>query len=127
MHMCGIAGYWSTAPVDPEHLVTLTDLLEHRGPDGFGYLTADGGRLGLGHRRLAILDRGPGGAQPMLTEDGRYAIVLNGEIYNFLELRDELRSRGHSFRTESDTEVVLHAYAEWGRRVRRGSTGCGRS
>ena len=112
--MCGIAGCWSVAPVGIEDLAIATDLLAHRGPDGFGYLTADEGRLGLGHRRLAILDPGEEAAQPMLSEDGRYAIVFNGEIYNFLEVRDELRSRGHAFRTESDTEVVLRAYGEWG-------------
>jgi asparagine synthase (glutamine-hydrolysing) len=112
--MCGIAGYWAADPPDPETLAVFTDLLAHRGPDGFGYLSADSGRLGFGHRRLAILDPDPRSRQPMLTEDGRYAIVFNGEIYDFLEVRDELRAKGHSFRTESDTEVVLHAYAEWG-------------
>ncbi len=112
--MCGIVGYWSVKPVATEDLAVATDLLAHRGPDGFGYLAADEGRLGLGHRRLAILDPGEGSAQPMLSEDGRYAIVFNGEIYNFLEVRDELRSRGHRFRTESDTEVILRAYSEWG-------------
>ena len=112
--MCGIAGYWSVAPVAMEDLAIVTDILAHRGPDGFGYLGADEGRLGLGHRRLAILDPGEGSAQPMLSEDGRYAIVFNGEIYNFLEVRDELRTKGHSFHTESDTEVILRAYVEWG-------------
>ena len=112
--MCGIVGYWSVAPVGIEDLAIATDLLAHRGPDGFGYLPADEGRVGLGHRRLAILDPREAAAQPMLSEDGRYAIVFNGEIYNFLEVRDELRSRRHVFRTESDTEVILHAYAEWG-------------
>ena len=112
--MCGIAGVWSVAPVAPEDLAVFTDLLEHRGPDGFGYLSADAGRLGFGHRRLAILDPDPRSHQPMQSPDGRFAIVFNGEIYNFLEVRDELRSRGHEFRTESDTEVIVHAYAEWG-------------
>ena len=112
--MCGIVGYWSRAPIEAEDLATFTDLLAHRGPDGVGYLSADSSRLGLGHRRLAILDPGPRSRQPMLTEDGRYAIVFNGEIFNFLEIREELRSRGHRFRSESDTEVILQAYAEWG-------------
>ena len=111
--MCGIAGFWSVAPVSPGDLAVFTDLLEHRGPDGFGYLSADAGRLGLGHRRLAILDPDPRSHQPMRSTDGRFAIVFNGEIYNFLEVRDELRGRGHEFRTESDTEVIIHAYAEW--------------
>ncbi len=112
--MCGIVGYWSVAPVEPETLAVFTDLLAHRGPDGSGYLTADGGRLGLGHRRLSILDPDERSRQPMLGNDGRHAIVFNGEIYNFLEIRSELRARGHAFHTESDTEVILHAYAEWG-------------
>lgn len=112
--MCGILGYWSVAAIEPEDLATFTDLLAHRGPDGFGYLCADSRRLGLGHRRLAILDPVHRSRQPMLTEDGRYAIVFNGEIFNFLEIRRELCSMGHSFRTESDTEVILHAYSEWG-------------
>ncbi|TAK51370.1 MAG: asparagine synthase (glutamine-hydrolyzing) [Gammaproteobacteria bacterium] len=112
--MCGIAGYWSVAPVEPETLAVFTDLLAHRGPDGSGYLTADGGRLGLGHRRLSILDPDERSRQPMLSNDGRHAIVFNGEIYNFLEIRAELQARGHAFHTESDTEVILRAYAEWG-------------
>lgn len=112
--MCGIVGYWSAAPIGPEDLATFTDLLAHRGPDGFGYLNADDKRLGLGHRRLAILDPEPRSGQPMVTDDGRFAIVFNGEIFNFLEIRSELLAMGHCFRTESDTEVILHAYAEWG-------------
>ena len=112
--MCGIAGYWSVNPVEPETLAVFTDLLAHRGPDGSGYLSADDGRLGLGHRRLSILDPDERSRQPMLSDDGRHAIVFNGEIYNFLEIRAELAARGHAFRTESDTEVVLRAYAEWG-------------
>ncbi len=110
--MCGIVGYWSAEPTLREALAVATDLLEHRGPDGFGYLVADSGRVGLGHRRLAILDPREGVAQPMVSEDGRHAIVFNGEIYNFLEVRDDLRTRGHTFCTESDTEVILRAYGE---------------
>ena len=112
--MCGIVGYWSVTPIQPESLATFADMLAHRGPDGFGYLTADNNRLGLGHRRLAILDPQPRSDQPMLSADSRYAIVFNGEIYNFLEVRDELEAKGHRFQTESDTEVILHAYREWG-------------
>ena len=112
--MCGIAAYWSSNPQEIEELVTFTDMLAHRGPDGFGYLTADDTRLGLGHRRLAIVDPEPRSLQPMATVDARYAIVFNGEIYNFIEIRKELISKGHKFRTDSDTEVILNAYAEWG-------------
>ncbi len=112
--MCGIAGYWSSLPGDAVDLATFTDVLAHRGPDGCGYLTADHGRLGLGHRRLAIVDPDPRSLQPMVTADGRYAIVFNGEVYNFIEIRNELVARDHRFHTDSDTEVVLAAYAEWG-------------
>jgi len=112
--VCGIAGYWAKTPVELEELATFTDMLAHRGPDGFGYLVADKKRLGLGHRRLAILDPDERSGQPMVTDDGRYAIVYNGEIFNFLEIRSELSAKGYKFRTESDTEVILHAFAEWG-------------
>jgi len=84
--VCGIAGFWSQTPVVLEELATFTDVLAHRGPDGFGYLAADKKRLGLGHRRLAILDPDERSRQPMLSDDGRYAIVFNGEIFNFLEI-----------------------------------------
>ena len=112
--MCGVAGYWSVVQPAPGTLAVLTDMLAHRGPDGFGYLTAQDGCLGLGHRRLAIIDPGPASHQPMLSADRRYALVYNGEIFNFLEIRNELRQLGHNFRTDSDTEVLLGAYAEWG-------------
>ena len=112
--MCGIAGFWSQTPVVLEELATFTDVLAHRGPDGFGYLAADKKRLGLGHRRLAILDPDERSRQPMLSDDGRYSIVFNGEIFNFLEIRNELSAEGYKFRTESDTEVILSAFAKWG-------------
>ncbi len=112
--MCGIAGFWSVVPPERHVLPVFTDMLAHRGPDGSGYLTADGGRLGLGHRRLAIIDPGAGAQQPMLSADRRYALVFNGEIFNFLEIRDELVKRGHRFRTDSDSEVLLAAFAAWG-------------
>jgi len=114
--VCGIAGIWNLdgAPVIPAELDRFTDSLAHRGPDGRGtYLDPQGG-FGLGHRRLAILDLSPGGHQPMSSADGRYWISFNGEIYNFIELRGELEAKGHRFRTDSDTEVILAAYAEWG-------------
>ena len=90
----------------------MTKTLAHRGPDGEGYFS-DGG-LGLGHRRLAILDLTAAADQPMTTPDGRYTLVYNGEVYNFREIRKELEQLGHSFRSTGDTEVVLHALAEWG-------------
>lgn len=85
--------------------------MRHRGPDGSGTYFA--GPIGLGHRRLSIIDL-DGGAQPMGSEDGRLQVVFNGEIYNFIELREELTSKGHTFRTRSDTEVIIHGYEEWG-------------
>lgn len=92
--------------------MSALDRLAHRGPDGSG-IWSDG-HITLGHRRLAVLDLTQDGRQPMLTADSRLVIVFNGEVYNFVELRDELRKAGHVFRSESDTEVVLHAYREWG-------------
>ena len=112
--MCGIAGIFhveSSKPVDPERVRRMTDAIAHRGPDGSGVWTAPG--IGLGHRRLSIIDLG-GGAQPMLTEDERFALSFNGEIYNFQELRKELEAIGHHFRTHSDSEVILEAYRAWG-------------
>jgi asparagine synthase (glutamine-hydrolysing) len=112
--MCGIAGIFNVdgAPVSIAVLRAMTNAIRHRGPDGEGYWT--GSFVGLGHRRLAILDLSPLGHQPMRTDDGRYAIVYNGEIFNFRELRRELESLGHSFRSRTDTEVLLAAYREWG-------------
>jgi asparagine synthase (glutamine-hydrolysing) len=112
--MCGIAGIFhveSSKPVDPERVKRMTDAIAHRGPDGAGVWTAPG--IGLGHRRLSIIDLG-GGAQPMLSEDESLVLSFNGEIYNFLELRRELEVLGHSFRTNSDSEVILEAYRCWG-------------
>jgi asparagine synthase (glutamine-hydrolysing) len=90
----------------------MTEAIAHRGPDGEGFFT-DGG-LGLGHRRLAILDLTSTAEQPMTTPDGQYTLIYNGEVYNFLEIRKELEELGHFFRSTGDTEVVLHALAEWG-------------
>jgi len=88
--------------------------MSHRGPDGEGFFEADAGRLALGHRRLSILDLRALAAQPMRDASGRFTIVFNGEIYNFVELRRTLESEGYSFRTDSDTEVVLAAFDRWG-------------
>jgi asparagine synthase (glutamine-hydrolysing) len=112
--MCGIAGLFHPEvpkPVDPARVRAMADVLAHRGPDGSGVWTAPG--VGLGHRRLSIIDLA-GGAQPMLSDGGRLALTYNGEIYNFREVRAELEAKGHAFRTDSDTEVILAAWAEWG-------------
>jgi asparagine synthase (glutamine-hydrolysing) len=116
--MCGINGILrlaeSAPAVDREELVRTRDAMASRGPDGTGEWLSGDGRIGLGHRRLAILDLSPAGAQPMASEDGRFRIVLNGEIYNFRELRAELEARGAVFKTRSDTEVLLALWAREG-------------
>lgn len=113
--MCGIAGIFNLEKeVKPEVLKTFTDSLEHRGPDGAGYDILAGGLLGLGHRRLSILDLSERGRQPMTYADGRFTIAYNGEIYNFLELRAQLEQKGHRFQSDTDTEVIMAAYLEWG-------------
>jgi asparagine synthase (glutamine-hydrolysing) len=112
--MCGIAGIFDVsarAPVDRDILKKMNDAIAHRGPDGEGTYFAPG--VGLAHRRLAIIDLA-GGRQPMFNEDGSVAITFNGEIYNFQELKAELLAAGHAFRTHSDTEVIVHAWEQWG-------------
>ncbi len=111
--MCGICGSFdlSGAPADRDVLSRMTGALRHRGPDGDGLLID--GEVALGHRRLSIIDL-DGGRQPLGNEDGRLQVVFNGEIYNFVELTRELEKQGHQFRTRSDTEVIVHAYEEWG-------------
>tara|TARA_R110000868_G_scaffold326016_10_gene586923 strand:+ start:589 stop:2484 length:1896 start_codon:yes stop_codon:yes gene_type:complete len=112
--MCGIAGIFhleTAKPVDPARVRAMLDAMPHRGPDGSGIWTAPG--VGLGHLRLSIIDL-ESGAQPMLTDDEALAVVFNGEIYNFAEVRAELEAKGHVFRTHSDTEVILHGYRQWG-------------
>ncbi|CAA7615242.1 asparagine synthase (glutamine-hydrolyzing) [Magnetospirillum sp. UT-4] len=117
--MCGIAGWVdsSAAAVGPGVIMAMTAAIAHRGPDGWGRWDGVSGngrwRLSLGHRRLAIIDPA-GGAQPMVSNDGRAILVFNGEIYNFAELRSELELLGRQFRTRSDTEVLLEAYQAWG-------------
>jgi asparagine synthase (glutamine-hydrolysing) len=98
--------------VDPNVLRQMCDLIGHRGPDGDGFW--NDGIVGLGHRRLAVIDLSPAGRQPMTTADGDLVITFNGEIYNFLDLRRDLETRGHRFRSRTDTEVILAAYREWG-------------
>src|SRR5512138_3701226 len=112
--MCGLAGFFALdgQPASPAVLQRMTDAVVHRGPDGQGIFTDRG--VGLGHRRLAIIDLSPAGSQPMASADGRYVIVYNGELYNFPELRVELEASGSKFQSRSDTEVILNAYAAWG-------------
>jgi asparagine synthase (glutamine-hydrolysing) len=115
--MCGIAGLIN---VDPEARVgAMLKAIEHRGRDDEGVWTSatadeEGRRVSLGHRRLAIIDTSSAGHQPMLSADGRFVVTFNGEIYNYRELRRQLESLGHEFRTDTDTEVLLEAFAEWG-------------
>lgn len=117
--MCGIVGCLEFhAPVDPSTLLAMRDALAHRGPDDAGawFSNSADPAIGLGHRRLAIVDLSPLGRQPMTSGDGRLVLVYNGEVYNYRELAVELGRRGHRFRGESDSEVVLAAFAEWGPR-----------
>ncbi|MBL8101264.1 MAG: asparagine synthase (glutamine-hydrolyzing) [Anaerolineales bacterium] len=113
--MCGITGFWNLdgRPVQRDELIRFTNQLAHRGPDGWDVYIDESAALGFGHRRLAIIDLNTGD-QPMSFADGRYWIVFNGEIYNFVELKKELEGLGCRFKTESDTEVVLAAYDTWG-------------
>lgn len=108
--MCGIAGYHGLH-ADHALLERMNDCQQHRGPDGEGVVTS--GPCGLAHRRLSIIDVAHG-QQPMDTADGRYSIAYNGEVYNYLDLREELEALGRTFATDSDTEVVLQAFAQWG-------------
>jgi len=116
--MCGLAGILSSTdrPVDEELLVRMRDAMVHRGPDGAGLWLAPDKKIGLGHRRLSIIDLSAAASQPMSNEDGTLWLVYNGEIYNHAEIRKELEKKGtHRWKTDhSDTEVILHAFEEWG-------------
>jgi len=116
--MCGIAAIYAyrqpAPPVDQSELLRIRDSMEKRGPDGAGLWVSEDRHIGLAHRRLAIIDLSDNGAQPMATPDGKVHIVFNGEIYNYRELRKELEARGHRFRSDSDTEVLLYAWREYG-------------
>jgi len=119
--MCGIAGIFAygeaAPPVDEEELLRIREAMIRRGPDGKGLWMSSDGRAGLAHRRLAIIDAGEGGAQPMTTAGARYRITFNGEIYNYRELRKGLQAKGCVFRSNSDTEVLLHLYEERGQEM----------
>lgn len=112
--MCGIAGVFNldAMTVSPNLIQSMTNSIRHRGPDGEGHFVYQ--NAGIGHRRLAIIDLSPKGQQPMGNENGNVMITYNGELYNFKDLRFELESHGHQFRSQSDTEVIIHAYEEWG-------------
>lgn len=132
--MCGIAGLICLKGFDPQLLMSMTHLVKHRGPDGYGFAyfrarqdtpgevilnqdrlpSLEQPQIGFGHRRLAIIDLSPLGLQPMQTGDGNLSIIFNGEVYNYLELRRELEVLGYTFRTRTDTEVILRAYQAWG-------------
>ena len=116
--MCGIAAIFSFESAAPPSLErgmrTVCSRMSCRGPDGSGVWRGDGGRVILGHRRLSIIDLSENGAQPMVEQQRDLAIVFNGEIYNFRELKDALKRKGHTFRSESDTEVLLRLYEEFG-------------
>jgi len=132
--MCGIAGIVAPGGFDPALLISITNLVRYRGPDGYGFAFFDvrsesiaecfhneeklpafqKPSLGLGARRLAILDLSDLGTQPMDTDHGNLWITYNGEVYNYLEIREELEHLGHMFRTHTDTEVILRAYQQWG-------------
>src|SRR6476660_2896587 len=112
--MCGICGQFNfiePKPVSRRDIERMANSIAHRGPDDEGYYIA--GNLGLGFRRLSIIDLA-GGHQPMSDPEESVWVVFNGEIYNFPELKLELEGHGHQFRTQSDTEVIVHGYKQWG-------------
>src|SRR5207302_9396463 len=118
LSMCGIAAVFaygeSASPVDREEVLKMRERMLSRGPDGAGEWFSDDGRVGLGHRRLSIIDLSPAGAQPMFNADRSLAIIFNGEIYNYRELRSRLLVNGYQFQSNCDTEVLLALYASRG-------------
>src|SRR6202171_2039071 len=116
--MCGICGVIGSEGTEQAEAITrrMMEAIRHRGPDEDGLLVAPSAALGM--RRLSIIDLS-GGHQPVFNEAGNVAVVFNGEIYNFRQLRGTLEGRGHAFRTHSDTEVIVHAYEEWGEQCLR--------
>jgi asparagine synthase (glutamine-hydrolysing) len=125
--MCGITGILDTngrRNIDRDLVSRMNETQHHRGPDEGGILIEPG--VGLGHRRLSIIDLATG-QQPLTNEDGSVAVVFNGEIYNFQELIPELTALGHTFRTRSDTEVIVHAWESWGADVSSAFVECSHS
>src|SRR5215204_5382070 len=117
--MCGIAGalaFNDDFPLDEATVRRMTDTLRHRGPDDAGTLVRRDERVALGHRRLSIVDLSSAGHQPMSNEDGTVWITYNGEIYNHAALRQELIARGHTYRSHTDSETIIHLYEEEGER-----------
>ncbi len=117
--MCGITGFWDISrQISTDYLPIIVQKMSksliHRGPDDGGSWVDEEVGIALGHRRLSIVDLSPEGHQPMISADGRYIIVFNGEIYNFPELRKQLQSLGYNFRGHSDTEIMLASFCEWG-------------
>lgn len=125
--MCGISGEarFDGAAPDAAAVTRMTAAMRSRGPDGEG--TWSDGWITLGHRRLTVIDLSEAGAQPMVRDDLGLALVFNGCVYNYPELRDELRAAGHTFRSTSDTEVILVAYAQWGSGSSTTWSACSRS
>ena len=118
LKMCGVNGifayHYAANPIDQDELVRTRDYMAKRGPDGKGAWVSNDRRVGFGHRRLSIIDLSDAGAQPMASADGMLVVTFNGEIYNYRELRRSLEGKGRVFRSQSDTEVLLHLYAEKG-------------
>ena len=112
--MCGIVGFINLdgSPASQKTLKKMTDEIYHRGPDGEGHWVKD--NVAIGHRRLSIIDLTNAGYQPMSSKDGRYLLSYNGEIYNFNELRSFLKTKGYTFNSKTDTEVVLLSLVHWG-------------
>lgn len=115
--MCGILGRLSKKNISKDTFCKLNDMMSHRGPDDSGVfiISLDNYQICLGHRRLSILDLSPLGHQPMFSKDKNQVIIFNGEVYNFQEIREQLYSLGHNFKSGTDTEVILEAYTEWGK------------
>ncbi|HNQ67651.1 MAG TPA: asparagine synthase (glutamine-hydrolyzing) [Bacteroidales bacterium] len=113
--MCGITGWWNkNEKIDHELFFTMRDTLIHRGPDGFGSYFSYDDKFALGHRRLSFLDLSDAATQPLSNEDNSIWLTINGEIYNYKELREILETKNHVFKSQTDSEVILHAYEEWG-------------